>query len=366
MANARRFATAALAATAAAAALLVAAAAVALSASRATAADAPAAPSTAPAGAASAGPAAGASAGPAAASSAGPAATPPAATGPARKTARAAKALLLGGARAGQRLVAVGEFGHVVLSDDAGATWRQAEAVPTTTTLTAVTFIDARAGWAVGHGGVVLGTTDAGEHWTMLSGRIDGKDPLFSVWFKDATHGLAVGPYGFAARTEDGGRTWDPFEIAKGEDGERHLNQIVVAGRLVLITAENGLVFRSEDEGETFKPMTLPYKGSIWGGAALADGSVLVWGMRGTVLRSTDQGLTWKVSPTGTDQSLAGGAQLADGTVVVAGLNGTVATSKDGGVSFTSVTREDRANLAAVLPAGSTYVMFGTAGAQQP
>ena len=54
----------------------------------------------------------------------------------------ASKALLLDVARAGSRLTAVGEFGHVLLSDDNGDSWRQAASVPTRNTLVGVTFID--------------------------------------------------------------------------------------------------------------------------------------------------------------------------------------------------------------------------------
>src|SRR5687768_9473515 len=55
--------------------------------------------------------------------------------------------LLLDLAFAGQRLVAVGERGHVMLSDDHGATWRQAKSVPTRVLLTAVFFVDSEYGW---------------------------------------------------------------------------------------------------------------------------------------------------------------------------------------------------------------------------
>ncbi|WP_220476874.1 WD40/YVTN/BNR-like repeat-containing protein [Massilia cavernae] len=74
--------------------------------------------------------------------------------------------VLLAAAQAGTRVVAVGERGLVVLSDDAGASWRQARAVPVSTTLTAVSFRSAQLGWAVGHGGVVLHTRDGGDTWT--------------------------------------------------------------------------------------------------------------------------------------------------------------------------------------------------------
>src|SRR5213593_949007 len=70
---------------------------------------------------------------------------------PALPVAMAAKSMLLGAAQAGERLVAVGERGIVVLSEDAGRTWRQAR-VPVSVTLTAVRFVDAKQGFVVGHG----------------------------------------------------------------------------------------------------------------------------------------------------------------------------------------------------------------------
>src|SRR6266446_13005 len=68
---------------------------------------------------------------------------------PARKSALAPHVMLLGIAVAGERLVAVGERGVIIWSDDAGTTWSQAQ-VPVSVTLTAVAFADARQGWVVG------------------------------------------------------------------------------------------------------------------------------------------------------------------------------------------------------------------------
>ena len=57
------------------------------------------------------------------------------------------RTVLLAAAAAGQRLVAVGERGVVALSDDRGATWRQA-ACPVSVSLTMVRFADERRGVA--------------------------------------------------------------------------------------------------------------------------------------------------------------------------------------------------------------------------
>jgi photosystem II stability/assembly factor-like uncharacterized protein len=70
--------------------------------------------------------------------------------------------ILVGMTRAGDRLVAVGERGFALLSDDAGKTWKARE-TPVTRTLTGVAFRDAKVGIAVGHGASVVRTEDGGE-----------------------------------------------------------------------------------------------------------------------------------------------------------------------------------------------------------
>ena len=77
----------------------------------------------------------------------------------------AAKGLLIALAVAGERLVAVGDRGIIVLSDDRGASWTQAEFVPSQALLTGVCFLDAQHGVAVGHDEVILTTADAGRTW---------------------------------------------------------------------------------------------------------------------------------------------------------------------------------------------------------
>lgn len=83
---------------------------------------------------------------------------------PAVESDKAASSLLLDIAKAGERLVAVGERGHIIYSDDNGKSWEQAE-VPVMVTLTALDFSTPEKGWAVGHDGVVLHTEDSGETW---------------------------------------------------------------------------------------------------------------------------------------------------------------------------------------------------------
>ena len=74
---------------------------------------------------------------------------------PAKASALAQRSPLLDLARAGSRLVAVGQRGHILYSDDEGGRWQQAR-VPVSSDLNAVTFPTPEQGWAVGGDGVVL------------------------------------------------------------------------------------------------------------------------------------------------------------------------------------------------------------------
>lgn len=292
-------------------------------------------------------------------------ATPAQADAYARPAALASKSLVLQATRVGQRLITVGEHGHILLSDDQGKHWRQARSVPTTTTLTAVSFIDDKQGWAVGHGGVIIATKDGGETWRVLSGKLDGNEILFSVWFQDARHGIAVGPYGSMIETLDGGVSWNKRSLAQGEDGERHLNQIFAGpDGILLIAAEAGTVFRSEDKGQTWAVLKMPYKGSLWGGLTLADGTLVLYGMRGHVLRSTDKGVSWSDAVAG-EQSFSAATQLSDGTLVLVGLGGAVARSHDAAKSFATTLNAERSSYTAVAQGSATAaVLFGLTGVQ--
>ena len=280
--------------------------------------------------------------------------------------AYAASEMILGAMRAGHRLVAVGEHGVVLLSDDEGRSFRQARAVPTSATLTAVSFSDARNGWAVGHWGVILHTIDGGETWTLQRSDTSVDQPLFAVHFTDAEHGLAAGLWSLLLVTADGGRTWKPVVLPPPpgrKRADRNLFAIFDDHRNSLfIAAEKGTVLRSDDNGASWSYLDTGYRGSFWTGCTLRDGTLLVAGLRGTVYRSADDGRTWNAVSSGTESSITD--IIEDGAQVVAvGLDGVELRSGDGGRTFGLTQRDDRLALTAALaaPGGAAHV-FSKAG----
>ena len=276
---------------------------------------------------------------------------------PAPLHAYASSEMILAATHAGQRLVAVGDHGVVLLSDDGGKSYRQARAVPTSATLTGVSFSDARNGWAVGHLGVILHTSDGGETWVLQRSDTSTDQPLFAVYFSDAEHGVAAGLWSLLLITADGGQVWKPVAL-KPPPGDKHADRNLFAifanhkGSLFM-AAERGAVLRSDDQGASWWYLNTGASGSFWTGCALPDGTLVVAGLRGHVYRSTDDGQTWNAVPSGTKNSITD--IIEDGTQIVGvGLDGTILRSQDGGKSFQATQRNDRVALTAVLasPAG--------------
>ena len=244
----------------------------------------------------------------------------------------APQSLLLDVTMAGDRAVAVGERGHILLSDDYGRSWRQVS-TSTRSTLTGVHFVDASNGWAVGHENVVLATTDGGETWLRQFPEGPIEERYLDVRFLDARRGLAVGAYGFARATVDGGKNWEPREISWEE---MHLNRISqgLDGRL-FIAVEGGALMTSTDDGETWEELPSPYEGSLFGVLPLGTRALLTYGLRGHVFRSVDSGETWTEVETGTRNLVMHGIRHSSGSIILAGQNGQFLISEDGGNSFT-------------------------------
>jgi photosystem II stability/assembly factor-like uncharacterized protein len=238
-------------------------------------------------------------------------------------------------ARAGARLVAVGDHGVVLLSDDGGRTFRQATSVPVQAMLTSVFFTDAATGVAAGHDGVVIATSDGGESWTLRHDERGQEKPVLAVHMLSAERGLAVGLFGMAQTTEDGGRHWTPFSLGDGDEAERHLYAITrTAKGSLLIFGEAGTIFRSTDQGATWTTLRTGDKASLWAGLRLRDGTVLASGMRGRLFRSLDDGLSWSRVETGSVEALTGLTQGVDGAVVAVGFGGGILVSQDDGRRF--------------------------------
>lgn len=275
----------------------------------------------------------------------------------------ASKSLLLAGCFAGDRMVVVGERGHILYSDDNGKSWTQAR-VQTIATLTGVYFQNKDLGWAVGHDAVILRTTDGGKDWSLVFSAPEEERPLLDVWFKDAENGFAIGAYGFFLTTTDGGLNWTDKMIS---EDDWHLNRIRLSetGKL-FIAGEAGNVYRSVDLGETWSTLHPPYAGSFFGTLPLDGDTVLIYGLQGHVYRSEDAGENWQEIRIPVKVLFNGGTRLPDGRIVIGGMGGIILISKDDGQSFTIRQQPDRMSIVTVLPVdNNTVLLVGDQGVKR-
>lgn len=270
------------------------------------------------------------------------------------ESAKASRSLLLDVTHAGNRMVVVGDRGHILYSDDQGKTWTQAK-VPTRQLLTAVYFVDDKHGWAVGHDAQILASSDGGATWTKQFEDLKREAPLLDVWFKDLNTGIAVGAYGALLETTDGGQHWEDIGDRLDNEDQYHLNGITyVKDAGLFIVGEMGSMFRSADEGQTWEKLEGPYQGSLFGAVGTSQANTLLaYGLRGNLFRSTDFGSNWEPIALQGERgplefSIANASLMPDNSIVLVGNGGSVMRSTDDGETFTVSNRPDRLSLAGV------------------
>jgi photosystem II stability/assembly factor-like uncharacterized protein len=269
-------------------------------------------------------------------------------------------------ARADKRLIAVGQRGHILISDDAGRRWQQVP-VPVSADLTALHFPTAASGWVVGHDGVILHSADGGRTWVkQLDGRqaaklivshyahhgprdspavvaivaearrmlTEGPDqPFLNVWFENEKTGYATGAFNLILKTTNGGQSWVPISELTDNPNGYHLYGISASGSDLYIAGELGLLMKLDRNSGRFSAIPTPYKGSYFG-LLTKPGLVVAFGMRGNAWRSEDAGKTWQKIETGIQSGLNAGTVLDDGRIVLASQNGNVLVSADNARSF--------------------------------
>ncbi|MEG1039872.1 MAG: YCF48-related protein, partial [Pseudomonas sp.] len=206
--------------------------------------------------------------------------------------------------------------------------------------------------------------------WTKQFEDLQREAPLLDVWFKDTQHGFAVGAYGALLETTDGGKQWNDVADRLDNEDQFHLNgiaQVKEAG--LFIVGEQGSMFRSSDDGQTWQKLEGPYQGSLFGVVGTAQPrTLLAYGLRGNLYRSTDFGDSWqqielKAARGALEFGLASATLLDDGSLVLVGNGGSVLRSSDDGQTFSVYNRSDRIALAGVTGKnGGGLVLVGQGG----
>jgi photosystem II stability/assembly factor-like uncharacterized protein len=301
-------------------------------------------------------------------------------------------------ARAGDRLVAAGERGRILLSDDSGVSWRQVPC-PVSATLISCRFASAKIGWISGQMGVVLKTTDGGESWArVLDGftaanalvaeaRADAakpgatpppssdsttptelqnaqffvssgaSNPLLTILPLSETHLLTFGAFGLALESLDGGATWQGIAARVPDPNGLHIYSALQTSDAVITVGEQGLIMRGPSDG-ALSTVQSPFSGSLFGLLSVAPGSQLAFGLQGAVLLSSDDGRTWQSSQPATSSGILSGLVLKDQRILLGDEGGNLLVSADAGQNFKPL--PGTAPVTALAQAPDQSIILGT------
>jgi photosystem II stability/assembly factor-like uncharacterized protein len=313
---------------------------------------------------------------------------------PSLASPHASRSVILAVTRAGRRLVAAGERGIILLSDDDGGSWQQAP-VPVSVSLTGLHFPTDSQGWAVGHSGVVLHSVNGGATWTKQMDGIraaevvldaaraavhggasdarllraerlvrDGPDkPFLDVYFADQRRGFVVGAYGLFLATRDGGATWRAWDDHVDNPEGKHFYSLRPSGRALFLAGEQGALYRSLDGGETFGSLAAPVEVTYFGVIPGARGTTLLFGLRGNVFWSSDAGETWRRAGVVTTATLTAGLCLDDASSVLVTDQGDVLRSTGPGRDFLAVSAAHAFPFTGVVQAADrSLILSGSRG----
>ncbi|MDD2047527.1 WD40/YVTN/BNR-like repeat-containing protein [Pseudomonas putida] len=270
---------------------------------------------------------------------------------PAVRTELSSRQLITGLAQAGTRIVGVGRRGHIVFSDDGGRTWQQSR-VPVSCDLNAVHFPSPQVGWAVGHDGVVLRSTDGGASWERKLDARMARDLLpaegengsaaladlsfLGLWFETERQGFIVGAFNQIWRTTDGGTTWEKWSDRAENPMGLHLYAVRAIGEDTYVAGEAGLLMKLDRQAGQFKRLDSNFAGTFFGITGMP-GHLIAYGLRGSIVVSSDAGSHWRAVETEVATSLIADGMTATGDVMLLSQDGQVLASRSKGTGFTKV-----------------------------
>lgn len=212
--------------------------------------------------------------------------------------------------------------------------------------------------WAVGTGGKIVRSDDAGKTWTRQT--VSTIENLQGIASWDAQTAVVVGNRGLAFHTTDGGKEWKPSVVPKS-DNPNKLLRVRIFGDTAWAVGEFGGFFRSDDKGATFTRV-LPEKDSALNAVTFRGQTGFLVGEFGTMFKSTDGGTTWNPVELANKVSLMAIDFRTDNDGVAVGLAGTLMITSDGGNTWTVLPELTREHLFDVHWYDDKWVVVGDKG----
>ena len=260
--------------------------------------------------------------------------------------------------------------------------------------INAISFLDARNGFAMGDSGIFLTTSDSGNSWQQIntynkknindgyflpSGKsilvgdssafyystnffndyrqvlLDGEYTLFRINFIDNLTGFVLGNNGLIMKSIDGGLSW---RRVNSTTNQLLYDVSFVNESVGFVVGWNGTLLKTTDRGETWSivpPMTRKYLKSI---DFYGEYGVIVGG-GGDIYRTTNGGETWTLINVDNISGLQKVKFINENLVISVGSKGSFVVSDDKGESWKLLDEDIFENLTnfTSTPQGTIYLV---------
>ncbi|MGD8350879.1 MAG: YCF48-related protein, partial [Gammaproteobacteria bacterium] len=263
---------------------------------------------------------------------------------------------------------AVGSGGTILSTDDAGATWvnKNVTSISSLDRLDAIDFVDGSNGWVVGRDSIA-NTSDAGSTW-ITQATHNGRN-FWGVDFIDVTTGWAVGSQRTLVgtsyidvaeifHTSDGGNTWIEQDV--GNCGMNCYYRTLYGVSFVDVQtgwAVGSGLFHTIDGGNSWNTQYATVN-DLRGVHFLNSSTGWAVGENGTIIHTIDGGVTWNPQASGTSYTLYSVFALDPSTAWIAGgevnpYRPVILKTSDGGATWQTIDIDNYGRLFSIYFADS-------------
>ncbi|MFH1194347.1 MAG: YCF48-related protein, partial [bacterium] len=225
---------------------------------------------------------------------------------------------------------ACGHYGTLLKTTNGGNEWSNTN-VGIDETLMGIQFIDNNIGYLFGYHHVFK-TTDGGNTWVI---KYIASDNIFweDIHFLNSNFGFLVARGGVILKTTDGGDNWTQLSSGTTDD---YYAVYCLSESTILIVGEDCAI-KSSNSGNTWSPIQMPFLGQFREINFVGNCGYIVGPYPSVILKSTDYGNSWVTVNNGPNEFL-NTIEFSDPfNGIAAGSNGLILETSDAGNTWHQV-----------------------------
>jgi len=261
--------------------------------------------------------------------------------------------------------VAGGMIGHITMTTDGGATWKDMD-LPVSHTIKTLYFVNEQTGFVFAGEGQWFRTHDGGATWENI---LDWPNVTLRALAVTPGGKMLVGGYrGNTSLSTDGGQTWSYLDNHLTGFTDWFYSAAFATETVGLIGGRKGKLFRTTDGGQTWalldsaaNPMRSSGK-SIYTIYFLDENTALAGGSSGYIMKSTDGGATWTLLPSGGSSTIYDIWQVSSKQVIACASSGKIFISNETVDAFSEAHDYGTMTMRGVRFRGDNGVVVATKG----